>query len=577
MASNMASKLLHRNYKIYLFILIMIGGIFTLLDYERDYTNFLEDVRKETLLLANLQDMGKVEHYASITGAYILYLKNGKVAYYSKPYTGEEIINENYPEYKRALQGQLGEDIRPSLLNNERSFFCAAPIYEGNRITGVVRLEKMIEYRLIFNKFLGYFILGASIILLLGKNDQKYYKRFLFEPLKRATEITSEIRNGNYNKRILYVEQDELGELIEEINGLTTNVKEQVVQLSFAKERLEAILNYMTSGILLVNAKGEVLLTNPSLEKIFHLEAKKIVGKNNLEVIRNYELDERVKEALQANQVVRSELMIHYPEEKYVQAYFVPIKDSSKEKSVLVIIHDITAIKETETIKSEFVANASHELRSPLTAIKGFAETLLDGAINNPDMRLKFVSIINQESERLIRIVQDLLDLSKIESKQIKLMYREFKLRPLLSEIELEFSQRIFEQRYDFKVELTEQIEMIEADRDWLHQVLYNLLDNAVKYTPPGGSITIKIEQVKKSLLFKVIDTGIGIPREDLSRIFERFYRVDKARSRKMGGTGLGLSIVKHVVEKHGGKIGINSEAGKGTEVWFKIPKERRI
>lgn len=478
------------------------------------------------------------------------------------------------PEIQKALSAGLGMDTRHSATLDQELLYVARPIVDQGQTVGVVRLAVPLALArnvpMTVNKLLIAGTLSAALAAILLSLS---FARSLTEPLHEIARVARKITTGDFSLKIVPRSGDEIGQLGSIINEMAGTIREQVAELSFAKNRLETVLNYMVSGVLLLNSKGEILLANPAAETIFAFKTSEVIGRHNLEVVRNYHLNEKVHETLKTGEVVTVDLQTIFPEEKVLRAYFVSLPGDSATRGVLIILHDITAMRQVEQIRTEFVANASHELRTPLTSIKGFAETLLDGALDDPVARQRFVSIIDQEAERLTRLVDDLLDLARIESKKVKMVMKAVNLRSLVMDIHDELNNRLHKTGLELSVQIPENFPAAKGDQDWLHQVFLNLIDNAIKYSPQGGTITVQGVDKGRELLLEIQDQGVGIPKEDLPRIFERFYRVDKARSRQMGGTGLGLSIVKHVIENHGGKIGIRSKIGAGTTVWFTLPK----
>lgn len=478
------------------------------------------------------------------------------------------------PEIQQALHKGLGTDVRHSATMDDNLLYVAKPIFVDGTVLGIIRLAvPLAQARLVpfavTKLLLAGTILAALAAILLSIS----FAQSLTEPLQEIARVARRITAGDFSLKIYPRSHDEIGQLGAIINEMANTIREKVAELSFAKDRLETVLNYMVSGVLLLNAKGEILLANPAAEAIFAIKAKEATGKHNLEVLRNYHLNEKMQEALKTEEVVTADLQTIFPEERFLRAYFAPLPGESRAKGVLIVLHDITAMRRLEQMRTEFVANASHELRTPLTAIKGFAETLLDGALQDPVASKRFVSIIDQEAERLNRLVEDLLDLARIESKKVKMVMQPVELNSLVSQIALELNHRLDKGDLKLEIIVPKDLPKVKGDRDWLYQVFLNLIDNSIKYTPPGGKILVSAVPKEKEIRVEVQDSGIGIPKEDLPRIFERFYRVDKARSRQLGGTGLGLSIVKHVIENHGGKIGIKSKLGEGTTVWFTLPK----
>ncbi|TLM99867.1 PAS domain-containing sensor histidine kinase, partial [bacterium] len=257
---------------------------------------------------------------------------------------------------------------------------------------------------------------------------------------------------------------------------------------------------------------------------------------------------------------------------KTFRVHLAPLKNASGTVGVVAVLRDITEIRELERMRTEFVANVSHELRTPLTSIKGFVETLLDGAVEDKLLARHFLDIISEESNRLSRLIDDLLSLSHLEEKDASVNKVPVEMDKVIANIVSMLQPQMKEKNLDLEPVIAGNLPVIMADRDMMGQLLINLLDNAIKYTPAGGRINVEAVPAQQGIKVTVRDTGIGIPEESLPRLFERFYRVDKARSREMGGTGLGLAIVKHILELHGGSIEVNSELGRGTVFTFYLP-----
>lgn len=480
------------------------------------------------------------------------------------------------PEVQEALKTGVGTY---KIRGEKEEFLAVAQLIKGDGTPlAVVRLLTPLSQGVIHplelmnNQLVGYLFLVALVAILCSAS----FAQGLTSPMHQITKMAQKIKAGDFNLQIFPPTRDEMGQLAMAINQMARTIREKVEELSLVKDRLETIINYMASGVLLLNSKGEIILANPAAETIFGLTTNNYLGRHNLEVIRNYHLNERAQETLKSGDLITADFKLIFPEERELRAYFAPLPLERTGKGVLVVLHDVTALRQLEKTRTDFVANASHELRTPLTVIKGFAETLLDGALEEPNTSRKFVSIIHQETERLIRLVEDLLDLATLETEKIELEKKPLSLGPLIREIAVELKNSVEKKGLKLFLDVSWDLPQVQGDRGWLHQVLLNLLDNALKYTPSGGQIRIGAWQEGDEIKVEVEDTGVGIPQKDLPRIFERFYRVDKARSRQLGGTGLGLSIVKHIIERHGGKIGIKSEEGRGTKVWFTLPYNKR-
>ncbi|MCX8116409.1 MAG: cell wall metabolism sensor histidine kinase WalK [Desulfobacterota bacterium] len=344
------------------------------------------------------------------------------------------------------------------------------------------------------------------------------------------------------------------------------------------KEYLQIILKGMTEGVLVVDGEGRIQMVNEALQRFFPLPPE-VVDKTPLEVIRNVELAEAFRQALTEGKTTSFELALPSFPEKWFEVTVVPIpstpspsKTGRKRGGAIGVFHDISRLKKLERIRQDFVANVSHELRTPLTTIKGYAETLLEGALKE-EVAYSFVEVIKKHTDRLTQIVEDLLTLSKIESKEFHLAPEPLSLSEALEEAweSIEVSARKKKISLVKPEGLGEVV--VQADRKYLTQILINLLDNAIKYNREGGEVRIEVaRRGGKEFQISIHDNGIGIPKEDLPRIFERFYRVDKGRSKELGGTGLGLSIVKHLVQAHGGTVWAESQLEKGSTFHFTLP-----
>ena len=428
---------------------------------------------------------------------------------------------------------------------------------------------------LVLSSVLGFVILIPLAFLL---------ARSLSQPILEVTRRAVRLVSSDFDQEVQIDSKDELGSLSKAIGEMGNQLRNKIQEISKEKDYLQTILKGMMEGVLVVDGRGRILMVNDALRNLLSLSSD-VADKMPLEVIRNAELEGAIKEVLGNGENVALELSIPPSGEKVIEVNVVGILPSSKGtdedgegiRGAMAVFHDITRLKELERVRQDFVANVSHELRTPLTTIKGYAETLLEGALKE-DVAFQFVQVIKRHTDRLTKIVDDLLMLSKIESKEFRLKREVISLRDLIDDV-IDFvkgaagKKNISISRNEILPSL-----VLEADRNYLEQVLTNLLDNAIKYTPEGGRIAISaIEKESKEIRFSIEDNGIGIPREDIPRIFERFYRVDKGRSQDLGGTGLGLSIVKHLVQAHGGRVWVESRLGEGSTFYFTLPKRSDI
>jgi len=339
-----------------------------------------------------------------------------------------------------------------------------------------------------------------------------------------------------------------------------------------AQVQQEAVFDSMVEGVVLLDREGRIQLANRQFAELFGL-AKDSRGQTLMEATRMHELAELVAGLSAAQPVQEGELRPPGLAESWLEVNAAAIFDGTQSRrGTVVVFHDLTRLKKLERNREEFVANVSHELRTPLSLIKGYTETLLDGAKDNPEVSLKFLQTIDRNAERLKLLIEDLLTISELESGRMRLQLQTLALRPLVAKLVEDFKPRASSRTVRIVSELPEL--SAEADPNRVGQVFSNLVDNAIKYGHTGGTVTIQGRLTDDGMIeLCVADDGPGIPADAKDRIFERFYRVDKARSREQGGTGLGLSIVKHIVQSHGGKVWVESEMGKGSRFFFSLPK----
>jgi two-component system phosphate regulon sensor histidine kinase PhoR len=339
------------------------------------------------------------------------------------------------------------------------------------------------------------------------------------------------------------------------------------------QNRHEALFDSMAEGLLLLDAEGRIQLANRTFQNLFgvggHLRSRTI-----MEALRLHELAELVDSLGQQRQVIEHEIRLSRPNERWLQVNGAALfNGDGRRQGTVLVFHDLTRLKQLERTRQEFVANVSHELRTPLSLIKGYVETLLDGARDNPEVATKFLHTIDRNAERLKLLIEDLLTISELESGRMQLNLQSVALRPLVEKVLGDYKARASTKNTQLSNEIPDVHVRVDADR--LEQVLSNLIENAIKYGRNEGVVVVKARALENGQIeIAVEDDGPGIPPESLERVFERFYRVDKARSREQGGTGLGLSIVKHIVQSHGGKVWATSEPGHGASFFFTVPQD---
>jgi len=477
------------------------------------------------------------------------------------------------PEVKVALTGAIGTDTRYSSTLKIDMLYVALPIKDKVGIPGILRLALPLEsvqktlfairkivligllFALAFAFILGSIVAGRTI-----------------KPINRMIQISHRFSKGDFSRRIMQVSKDEIGELAVTLNKMAQGLEDKIKEVKTQNQKLAAIFNSMIEGIIVVDKTSHIISINPTIEKIFSVSRKEVEGKAFLEAIRNNDTYEVINSVLIKGRPLSAEISLILPVRKTFEINATPIFDNNVVSGCLIVIHDITEIRRLETMRSDFVANVSHELKTPLTSIKGFVETLLEGALEDKENNRRFLKIIQDHAERLDSLVNDLLSLSHLESKEMALKKTSFNLKQQVEDVISGFRSQLKKKDIEIKNELPAGISLT-ADKDRLEQVVTNLMDNAIKFNKEKGFVRIYGEEINGKVKITVEDSGIGIPEKDIPRIFERFYRVDKARSRELGGTGLGLSIVKHIIELHGGMVGVESTEGFGSKFYFLLPK----
>lgn len=409
------------------------------------------------------------------------------------------------------------------------------------------------------------------VILLLGTRITNRYTK----PIEAATKTAIELAKGNYRARTYEDQIDETGMLSASINILARNLQEMRKSQEMQQDRLAALIENMGSGLILIDKKGYISLINRPYKELFRVHDSEYTNKLYYEVIQQQEITAIIEELFMTEQKVRKQTFIPLSHgRQHFEIYGVPIIGTNDVwRGILLVFHDISDIKKLEQVRKDFVANVSHELKTPITSIKGFSETLLDGAMQDKQALEAFLKIILQESDRLQSLVQDLLDLSKMEQLGFHLSIQQYNIRTTLEEVIAILEKKAAEKEIKLQFEMDQNSILIEGDADRLKQVFLNLVSNAISYTPSGGHVFLRLSESASKIVIEVKDTGIGMEESEISRIFERFYRVDKARSRNSGGTGLGLAIVKHIIEAHKGNIIVTSQVGEGTTFLIELNK----
>jgi two-component system, OmpR family, phosphate regulon sensor histidine kinase PhoR len=484
--------------------------------------------------------------------------------------------HSNRPEVRQAWENGMGSSVRFSRTLGTNELYLAYRVQRSDGNPQMLRVAIPVqEISQGFRTAQRGILFISMFLFLLALGLGYFFTRSLTNRIESIQKFSENVALGNLDARVKEVTADELGSLAESLNTTANALQRTIDELREEKNRVAAILEGIRAGVLATDAEGHVTLMNPVLARILQVDLKASLGKRIMDLVRNAELKEIFDRVLAEKKEVTATVELVLATTRSFDVVAVPLREVAENPAgVVAVLHDITRLKQLESIRKDFVANVSHELRTPLTSIRGFAETLLDGALEDRKNNRRFVEIIRAHAIRLSDLTSDLLTLATLESESFELNYELIDVPSLMHDVVESIRTIGQRKRQEIVTRIAEVLPILRADRGRLRQVLINLLDNAVKFTPEEGRILLEVGLAShdKGVSVRVKDSGIGIPPSDLPRIFERFYRVDKARSREQGGTGLGLSIVKHIVEAHGGEIEVKSTVGQGSEFCFTLP-----
>ena len=469
----------------------------------------------------------------------------------------------------------VGKSTRLSDTKDASMMYVAIPVKADGEIIGAVRTSITTES--IDNAISAIWATLSAIlfiILLVSVISAALLSYNITKPINRVINVTKRLQNKDYSARINADYSGEIGNLNTSVNALAASLQAHVNEIEESEKQLNSILSNLVSGVVLIDDKGKVDLTNHATERFLSKHTSKIDGKEYTYVFGPLGIDHLIETVIEDNVKRHDEAHIYFPEERILDVHIAPYYSQGwQQRGAIIVLHDITDIRRLEKMRSEFVANVSHELKTPITSVKGFAETLLSGDVPDEATAKQFMQIIYDESERLNRLITDLLELSKIEKQAMPLKISEVNVNEIIENSTQTISKFARDKNITLHLPDDKNPVYVEADIDRLGQIVLNLVANAVNYTSDNGDIYIDAEERSSTVVLRVRDTGMGIPEEALDRLFERFYRVDKARSRHSGGTGLGLAIVKHLVESHEGKIYVKSVEGAGSTFTVELPK----
>ena len=423
---------------------------------------------------------------------------------------------------------------------------------------------------------------ATLVVLLIGALVAFAFARMFAARVQRLQRFSQRIAEGDFRPLIREGPRDELSDLADSLNLTAARMDREIRLLSGERNRSSAILRSMVEGVAVIDAEERLVFYNRAFSEILNVDPASAEGRPLIEVIRNSDLLSLIRRALRGDEGLQTDITMGITQTQSFSITAAPVKaldvsasgraPNEKPSGAVVVLHDVTELRRLERVRQDFVANVSHEFKTPLTAIQGFAETLLAGALDDPENNRRFLEIIRNHAMRLARLTNDLLKLARIEAGKMELEFSSVGLLELIEACTETTLLKANRKEITLEITVPPQLPAVRGDAALLRDVLQNLLDNAIQYTPPRGHISVAASATTREAVITVADTGIGIPLADSERIFERFYRVDAARSREAGGTGLGLSIAKHIVEAHGGKLWVESTVGQGSKFSFSLP-----
>ena len=492
--------------------------------------------------------------------------------------TEEHVENHgDRPEFKAALAGGAGADIRHSKTLDQDLTYVAVPVWRDVKIAGAVRTALPVtsittQVRAVQAKI----ATGGIIVAALAALVSLFVARRITRPLEEMRSGAERFARGELDYKLPAPESAELAGLADTLNKMARQLEERIQTVVRQGNEQQAVLASMVEGVLAVDTGRRVISLNKAAAQLLASDQREAVGRNLQEVVRNTDLRRFVDQALVATAPIDADIVVRGDPDRVLQAHGTALRDVRGQGiGAVIVLNDVTSFRRLEDVRRDFVANVSHELKTPITSIKGFVETLLDGAMANPQDAERFLRIIAKQADRLNAIIEDLLSLSKIEQSEEAgdLVLEEGKVRDVLEAAIHDCQTKAAERQINVDINCDEWL-TVKCNAPLMEQAVVNLLDNAIKYSENGGCVEVLARGVNGEVTISVRDEGCGIPPDDLPRIFERFYRVEKSRNRKeRGGTGLGLSIVKHIVNVHHGRVTVESSMGRGSLFSIQLPR----
>jgi two-component system phosphate regulon sensor histidine kinase PhoR len=585
-------KLLWKIYPLYLVIIlssVLIVGIYASTTLKKFYLRkTAEDLAVRAHLIArevsatfakenqqSLDELSKTVGRETATRITLI-LPSGEVLGDSDEDPQKMENHAGRPEIKTALRRGKGVFTRYSDTLHQEMMYVALPVEKDGEVIGVVRTSIPVsEIDTTLGSIYQKIALAGLFLILLAAMVSLYIARRISQPIEEMKRGAQRFADGNFSRKVLVPDSEELGSLADVLNDMARQLDDKISTITQQRNELETILSAMREGVLAVDSDERILTFNQAAGSFLGIDLSSAKGNAIQEVVRNADVQRFLSGVLTEKGPAEGEIVIVVPENKFLQVSGTLLRDSQgKTIGALVVLNNITRMRQLENMRREFVANVSHELKTPITSIKGYVETLQEGALDDKDNVQKFLDIVLKQSDHLNAIVDDLLSLSRIEqdAERGEVQFTDENLRHIIEAAMADYESKARERKIKVIVSCGEEI-VVKANSRLLEQAIGNLLDNAIKYSEPGKTIEVKAAGDTDEVVIKVKDFGSGIAPEHLFRLFERFYRVDKGRSRELGGTGLGLAIVKHIAQAHGGRVTVESTVGKGSIFALHLPK----
>lgn len=572
-----------RKYELILVVvfLLLTGGTALLLRYQIDQS-ILRPLQQRTQIQAYLLEDAALS-IEDLSNAQLLDPLDGKVEQAhseSALLSNGNIIWSNFTDSSdlrviRQAVGNLGRLEEHSQSVN-KDYVVIVPLSLEGQDYQLIKAYDKSQFRTQLNYFYILLVMAAILYMACIWIIYKIIYQTVAKPIRYITESVNQLAEQNYNYEYLPGQSKVIDSLGQSVDALKEKLRERGMELDSSEQRLSLLLGHLNLGVVLINHSGKIELINHEAMQLLNIDTA-ATQRSYQAVIKSYVLVDMINDALKTPRPLSNDIEMYVPTSKHIDVNIIPYGQYGEEvESILLLLYDISQIRRLEKVRTEFVANASHELRTPVTAIKGFAETLMDGALQTPELAEKFISIIANESNRLELIINDILELSRVEKQSEPFVIKDFELVSVVQNLLDFFYDRARKKDIRLTIEAPTSIQMV-TDQHRIEQIFTNLIDNAINYSDEGSEITVRIERLGDYVHFSVADTGMGIPEADQERIFERFYRVDKGRSRNSGGTGLGLSIVRNLVRNMNGTIYVESVIGKGSVFHVELPIKQNI